>query len=157
MRQQSALHYQLNRSVPCSPSSESVHSKMSFVINFKFLQKLVNYITKFSGFLFISMDFDSFDKLTVTKSWIYTVVSFAWSFLAVTFSTQFQLATLTHSELLEMGVNFFIKSSLWAQLLLKVLYLAKAKCYLAIVKNYQWCYLKVRTFELSNLLEISCC
>jgi hypothetical protein len=78
--------------------------EMLSFLNFKFFLKFIHYTTKISGYLFISINFDS--KLKLEKNYwnfVFTAISLIYSVFAIFFMTVFPVTDIIKSEILQIG------------------------------------------------------
>lgn len=90
-------------------------------LKFSWLLKFIYLTTKLSGFLYISIDFKSKD-LEVKKQFLNVIafiISFGLSLIASSYDAYLPVAHVTHSRLLDMGVNISIHISVWLASLMK--------------------------------------
>jgi hypothetical protein len=116
--------------------------KMLNSFGVKSLLKLIYVITKFSGFLFLSVDFTG-ARLTSKLSPVYILTSVGFSLYALTYGAQFDIAGLTRSKLLGIGMALIVKLTFVSPIFNKILYFLKGKSFHSILWNFQSCNLKV--------------
>lgn len=117
--------------------------KMFKIINFKWLLKLIYAVAKLSGFFFVSINFEN---LTLTKNfWHYAFVvySFGLSFATIFYDAYFPLVEITHSKIMELGINLIFASTVWIVFLLKLTTFAYSDKFFKVIKNLHWCCVKV--------------
>lgn len=109
-------------------------------LNFDFLLKIIYFMSKISGFIYISIDFDS-NKLAVKKHFWNTVLfasSFGFSLAANSYDSWLPVSDVTHSKLLEIGTNFIAFFTIWATCFLKVANGIQSQRFFEILSNLQW-------------------
>lgn len=116
-------------------------------LDFQWLLEFIYKAAKFSGFVFISIDFKSF-KIRQTK-WNFAALclSFALSFLANFFDAYMNITLVTRSKLMELGVNIIVRAFLYVTCILKTSNYIQSKKFFQVIKNLQWCNTKVHTLK----------
>lgn len=109
-------------------------------VNFEWLLKLIYYVAKLSGVVYISIDFSS-KKLVIKKSfWNIAIfaISFGFSLVSCSFDYYLPVARITHSEILEIGFNFIIFFSIWTSCILKAADGFQSNRFFDILSKLQW-------------------
>lgn len=115
-------------------------------MNFEWLLKLIYQILKFSGFQFFTIDFSSFSKITMRKSltnYASFIISFGFSLYACTYDGYLPAVKITHSQIMEVGVNINGRLSIYVSCALKVANMLHRSSFFDIVSKLQWNHLKV--------------
>lgn len=117
-------------------------------MEFKKLLLFIYGVAKISGFIFVSIDFDSMKIKQRLCTKVFYVLSFAFSFAAVYYDSDMDVGKVTRSKLMEMGVNVVIRITVYSALLLKVVNTFYDKKFYEIIKKLSWCHSKVSEYEL---------
>lgn len=128
-------------------------------LKFKWLLKLIYGISKLSGFLFISIDFNDSNVITIKQSrlnYVIFAISFGFSLFANTFDAHLNIVTITQSKLTEIGVHFVTRCMLVSMCVLKLLNIVYKRRFFEIVSKLHWCHMKVNneTLQHKNLSNI---
>lgn len=113
---------------------------------------LVYVIAKLSGFLFISIDFQTFQLKQTIGSIAFIALSFGFSFFAMAYDARLPIFQMIHSVTAEMIVNYGIFGSVWITCLFKLLNLSQSENFRTIILNFKWLGLKV-SYWVQTLLE----
>lgn len=116
-------------------------------LNFRWLLEFIYKVAKFSGFVFMSIDFKSFQIIPSKWNFVAFALSLGLSFLANFFDAYLNIALVTRSELMEMGVNIIVRVFIYVACILKVSNALQSKKFFRIIKNLQWCDTKVDRLE----------
>lgn len=110
-------------------------------LNINFLLKLIYKLAKFSGLIFITINFNSVAKVEKKKQFlnvIIFIVSFGFSLTAYSFDARLPVAYVTRSQLLEIGINLIFPSTIWCLCILKLSTLFNSEAFFNIISNLQW-------------------
>lgn len=112
-------------------------------ITFEWLLKFIYNLAKASGYIFTSIDF----KTMKMKNRVYAsfIVSFGFSLYANTFDAMLEVEAITHSKIMDMGFNLFIKFALSIVVFLKLSNLIQIRKFYQIISDIIWCHTKVRS------------
>ena len=111
-----------------------------------YLLKFLYYLSRFSGFLFIDINFDTFGKVTTRKSFwnvVVFAVSFGYSAIATSYDDDIAIAEVMHSKMMEIGINFVIKFMLFVTCFVKFGSIFCSRKFLDVMTNFQWNFLEV--------------
>lgn len=115
--------------------------KMFKFLRFNWLLKFIYLTIKLSGFLYISIDFES-EKVKLKKQllniFVVLTTSFGLSFIANTYDGYLPVADVTHSGLLDMGLNFALKSLIWLACLMKIANIVQSNRFFESLSILQW-------------------
>lgn len=115
-------------------------------MNFNSLLKFIYYVAKFSGVIYITIDF-SLEKVVIRKLFWNTIkfaLSFGFSLIACSFDVHLPVAHLTHSKILEIGVSFIVRLTIWMTCFLKLSTGINRRSFYEIMSNLQCVDEKVR-------------
>lgn len=112
-------------------------------LTFEWLIQLIYIFAKISGFLFISVDFDSSHQFAYKICWNYTLISLALSYVATSFSVRFSVAQITHSEMMDDAAGLLTKVTIWFPLVFKIFFITQGQKFFSILLSFQWCHKKV--------------
>lgn len=116
-------------------------------LKLKWLLKVIYFISKLSGFLFISVDFKGPSKFVMQRNFLSFIIfgiSFGVSSYANTFDGYLPISVITHSYLTEIGINLFTHFSLISMCVLKLLNIIYKRRFFEIVSKLYWCHIKVQ-------------
>lgn len=131
------------------------------LFEFPWLMKLIHLLSKASGFIFISIDFSSWDELVMTRhSWnyIFSVISLGFSLYSNTFDAYFPVEQVTHSKIMEIGVNLVVRVILGIGCILKASNILYKRRFFSIISKLHWFNVKVadrkgfKLFQLDKFL-----
>lgn len=115
-------------------------------ITFEWFLKLIYRTLKYSAFLFISIDLTSPIKLNVSKR-IFNVFLFLSSFVvsccACIFIAFIPVEEVTHSQIMEVGVNFMTYITVATTIALKLSSMLQGRTFFDLISNLNQCHLKV--------------
>lgn len=125
-------------------------------LTFKWLLKFIYTLSRFSGFLFISIDFSSDYLQTEKHAWNFVVfgASFGLSLVATKYDRKLPIEDITHSKILEMGVQLITRVILTTALVLKIANIVDRQKFFGILSKLQWGNIKVR--KIKSFLNSSC-
>lgn len=63
------------------------------------------------------------------------VLSFGFSFIANSYNSYFAIAAVTHSKLMEIGVNLMVKYMIWVTCFIKFVNAMQSRKFFEIIKN----------------------
>lgn len=92
-------------------------------MDFKRTLKFIYVVSKISGYVFISIDFDSDSIICIRKQWwnfLLFAISFGFSFSSNFLIGYLPIAKVTHSMLNEFGVNVMMKATIRIYSFLKI-------------------------------------
>lgn len=117
-------------------------------LTFKWILRFIYAVSRFSGFLFISIDFSGDFLRTEKHVWNYLVfgVSFGLSLVANTYDRKLPVDQITHSKLLHIGVLLITRSVFICALVIKVSNIIDRKKFFGILNKLQWGNLSVRFY-----------
>lgn len=129
------------------------HDKLlkMFVVSFEWLLELIYKILKYSGFLFITIDFNSLGNFTKSKRFYDKVlfcISLGLSLYANFFRGYLPVQQFTHSHIMEIGVNLMCFSMVLKTFFLKVSNMAHGQVFFDTIDNLKWCNVKVSVTSL---------
>lgn len=123
---------------------------MFHFLNIKWLLTLAYRISKVFGFFFITINFSSLENLSMTSEYS----DYGWFFLNACFSVYslsydgfVPLAEVTHSIIIEIGINAMNTLLLLTTCALKITSMMRGREYFAILKNLCWCHRMVCSIE----------
>lgn len=119
-------------------------------LRFENLFKFVYFVSKLSGYVFITMDFEGRQGLRIRRifsSLSFLVVSFAFSIFSFSYNSYVPIVEVTQSQLSEFGINLVSRVIAWSPFCLKLLNLMQSGKISQIFVNIEWCDKKVN-FEL---------
>lgn len=109
-------------------------------LNFSWLLKFIYKVTRISGFLYAEIDFKSDGKIVLKRSFINVIVyavNIALTLLSYTFNAYIPLANVSHSILMEVGLNMATRTTIWLTLPLKAVNAIHRHRFLDILANLQ--------------------
>lgn len=109
-------------------------------------------ITKFSGLLFISIDFKSMKIIKHHWNNVYFFTSFGLSIVAFSYDSYFDIQKVTHSKLMEIGINLIVRVSVYSTCFLKAANAIQNRKFYEVVKNLSWCHAKVNDSRVELIL-----
>lgn len=116
-------------------------------ITFEWFLKLIYKTLKYSAFLFISVDFTSPIKLLIVSKPIFNLFLFLTSLTisccACVFITFIPAEKITHSQIMEVGVNFMTYITVGTTIALKLSSMLQGRTFFDIISNLNQCHLKV--------------
>lgn len=114
-------------------------------LKFGWLLKFIYLILKLSGFLYISINIKSTSINVKRHFWnnLISIVSFGLSLVANTYDAHLPVAEVTHSKLLDFGVNMNMLGFIWISLILRITNAIQSNRFLEIMSILQWCEKKV--------------
>lgn len=125
-------------------------------MDFYGLLKFIYKVSKLSGFLFITINFNvhKFTTKLEFRNRILLLISFGFSLVSNTYyDAHFPIAHITHSQLLEVGVNLMSRLTIFANFMMKVTNLVYSLKFFEILSTFQFVNMKVRNLE-NHLMEI---
>lgn len=120
-------------------------ASMVKLFSFEWLMMLIYAFAKLSGFLFISIDFTSFPRYVMWKCWTYTLISFGLSVYSTTFDSQFSVAHVSHSKMMQKGQNAIIMTTIWFPLVFKFIFFPQGQRFFYVLLSFQWINEKVKS------------
>lgn len=110
-------------------------------LKFEWLLKFIYLTLKLSGFLYISIDFES-EKIKVKKQLrnilVVLTTSFGLSLIANSYDAYMPVADVTRSKLLDMGLNFGMKVLIWLACLMKIANIVQSNRFFESLSILQW-------------------
>lgn len=96
-------------------------------------------VAKLSGYVYVSINFRTEKISANTSAWNYVVfvISLILSLLACTQTTYFPVANVTHSQILEIGVNLTTKALLFGICVIKSAIILQKEKFITILSNLQ--------------------
>lgn len=128
------------------------------------LLKFIYKVSRISGFVYTEIEFQENGKVVLKNSFaniIFFVMNIGLTFLSYTFDSRIPILDLTGSLIMEVGVNFITKMTIWFSLPLKLANLVHRQQFFEIIDRLQSNNLQVSTLEsflsfLTNVQAFSC-
>lgn len=102
---------------------------------------------RISGFVFVKIDFTSAGGPTMKRQFrefILFIVSICLSLSSTLYNSYFPVARITHSKLMEIGVNFLPRLMIFSTLVVKISSWVRSKSFLAIISKLHFAIFKVK-------------
>lgn len=116
------------------------------MFDFNSLLKFIYKVAKLSGFVFISIDFKSKQKLKTKKDFrniIIFVISFCLSLFSITYDAKFTVMNVTHSKLMEIIINLMVDLLVFSPCLIKIVNVFQRLQFFSIISGLHWTEQKV--------------
>lgn len=127
---------------------------MSQILSFERLLKFIYFLARFSGLIFITIDFKAMTGHRGWRALSSFILSFGFSFIANSYDSYFAIAVVTHSKLMEIGVNMMIKYMIWVTCFIKLVNAMQSRKFFEIIKNLTMLHEKVGNSELKNFVPL---
>lgn len=121
------------------------------MFDFKRLLKLIYRVTKLSGFVFISIEFETTARLKIKKDFwniLIFALSFGLSLYSLTYDGRFAVMDVTHSKIMEIIINLMIDLMIFSPCFIKPVNACMSLKFFKIYSYLHWSELKVRRVRL---------
>lgn len=123
--------------------------KMS-ILSFEGLLKFIYFVSRFSGLIFITIDFKAMTGHRGWRALASFVISFGFSCIANSYDAYFAIAVVTHSKLMEIGVNLMVKFMIWVTCFIKLANAMQSRKFFEVISNLITLHEKVGNSELKR-------
>lgn len=118
---------------------------MSPFLSFFGVLEIIYFIAKISGFVFVSIDLKTYKIVESNWNAVIFLISFVFSLIANLFisSLYLNIASVTQSKLMELGVNSIVRAIIYVACILKLINAAYSQTFCEIFFNMHYCEMKV--------------
>lgn len=115
-------------------------------LNFRWFLLLIYRLLKISGFFFVTISIPTLESLSMSRKYLdylWFAISLGFSFYSLSYDGYVEVAKVTHSKIMEIGVNTVTRIVLVTSVVLKITSMVYGKKFYEILSNLTWCHLKV--------------
>lgn len=100
-------------------------------------------MAKASGYIFTSIDFKDMRMKSSLWNFVKFILSFGISLFATTYNAYLEVEAITHSKLMDIGVNLFTRFALFVGVVIKLLNFIQSRKFHEIISGLAWSHLAV--------------
>lgn len=108
---------------------------MPRLLSFENLLKFIYFVARFSGLVFITIDFKAMTAHRGLGALASFIFSFGFSFIANSYDSYLAIAAVSHSKIMEIGVNLMVITMIWVTCFLKFSNAIQSHKFFEIISN----------------------